>query len=143
MLLALWVGGTWAIGLLVAPALFHLLDSRSLAGDIAGALFTRIHLVAVVAAILLAVLGVMCEGLRWLRGWRAWALFAVVAVAAVFELALAPAIADLRSTQAIHVAGSDAHARFRLLHGASAALYLFNGVLGMVLVVAGATRRGD
>jgi len=143
MLLALWVGGTWTIGLLVAPALFQLLDSRVLAGDVAGVLFTRIHVVAVVAALLLVVLGVMREGPIWLRGWRAWALLATVVVVAVFELVLSPAISELRSSQAMHVAGSDAYARFRLLHGTSAALYLLNGVIGLVLVAAGVTRRGN
>jgi hypothetical protein len=38
----LWVGGLWAIGFLVAPSLFHALDDRALAGDLAGRFLTLI-----------------------------------------------------------------------------------------------------
>ena len=39
----LWVGGLWAIGLIVAPLLFHTLSDRSQAGTLAGQFFTTIR----------------------------------------------------------------------------------------------------
>lgn len=38
----LWVGALWAIGLIVAPLLFHTLTDRSQAGMLAGQFFTTI-----------------------------------------------------------------------------------------------------
>jgi hypothetical protein len=140
-LLALWVGGLWAVGLLAAPALFQMLDSRSLAGDVAGHLFSRIHLFGLVAAAVLVFLALARDGARWLRGWRAWILLAMIAVTAAFELALSPAIAELRADAATRIAGSAAHARFRVLHGTASAAYLLNCLLGLVMVVAGLAGR--
>jgi len=40
VLLALWVGGIWTIGYLVAPVLFTTLDDRSVAALVAGRLFS-------------------------------------------------------------------------------------------------------
>src|SRR5260221_13284845 len=40
--ITLWVGGLWAIGLIVAPLLFHSLGDRSQAGMLAGLFFTAI-----------------------------------------------------------------------------------------------------
>ena len=39
VLLTLWVGGLWAIGYMVAPALFATLEDRALAGNLAGLMF--------------------------------------------------------------------------------------------------------
>jgi len=39
--LTIWAGGTWIIGYLVAPTLFAVLPTASLAGQIAGHLFNR------------------------------------------------------------------------------------------------------
>ncbi|HEV7822096.1 MAG TPA: DUF4149 domain-containing protein, partial [Burkholderiales bacterium] len=40
--LTLWIGGLWAIGYIVAPTLFYSVADRTLAGMLAGKLFTLI-----------------------------------------------------------------------------------------------------
>ena len=42
ILIALWVGGMWAIGYMAAPVLFASLGDRQLAGMVAGKLFALI-----------------------------------------------------------------------------------------------------
>jgi hypothetical protein len=51
--LTIWTGGTWIIGYLVAPALFAVLPTASLAGQIAGHLFNRMAFVSMGCLLLL------------------------------------------------------------------------------------------
>ena len=45
-----WVGALWSIGYLAAPALFHTLADKQLAGMLAGKLFTLVAYVGIVSA---------------------------------------------------------------------------------------------
>jgi len=53
ILLTLWVGGLWAIGYIVAPALFANLEDRALAGTLAGVMFNIIAWVGLACGSLL------------------------------------------------------------------------------------------
>jgi hypothetical protein len=55
ILIALWVGGMWAIGYLAAPVLFASLGDRQLAGMVAGKLFALIGWVGLGSAAYLLV----------------------------------------------------------------------------------------
>ena len=61
ILLTLWVGGLWVIGFVVAPTLFATLPETSMAGTVAGSLFTSISRIGLLcgSALLLLV---------WLQG---------------------------------------------------------------------------
>ena len=50
-LIALWVGGMWIGGYLVAPLLFNLLENRQLAGTVGGAMFSAIDRVGLVCGL--------------------------------------------------------------------------------------------
>ena len=129
VLLTLWVGGLWVSGFIVAPLLFAGLESRALAGTLAGNLFS-----------VMSYIGLACGTLLLAFSWRQrrhqvpyrplWVIVAMLLLVIVGEFVLAPMIAQLRS------AGLVDTPRFGQLHGLAAVLFIGNCVLGLVLVVA-------
>jgi len=129
ILLSLWVGGLWAIGYIVAPALFANLEDRALAGTLAGVMFDIIAWVGLVCASLLLLANQLRHpGCRF--NWRALVLLVMLALIVVGKFILAPMIAELRD------AGSVASADFARLHGAASVIYLVNSLLGLALLAA-------
>lgn len=127
LLLTLWIGGLWVVGFVVAPTLFATLPETSMAGTVAGSLFTsisRIGLVCGSTLLLLAWLQKVCGERR--RELLVVALMFVLIV--IGEFVLAPMIGDLRST------GQTGGERFGQLHGLATVLYGVNCLLGLVLV---------
>ena len=127
ILLTLWVGGMWAIGYIVAPALFSSLDDRALAGSLAGVMFRSIAWIGLFCAILL-LLGnqLRCAGRR--LNWRAVVLVVMLLLILVGQFLLTPMISNLRA------AGAADAAAFAWAHGAASLLYMVNSLLGLLLV---------
>ncbi len=96
-LIALWVGGMWIGGYLVAPLLFNLLENRPLAGTVAGAMVSVIDRVGLVCGLALVGLALWRAGHRWLRQWRAWMLGAMLALIVVGEFVLLPLIQNMHA----------------------------------------------
>jgi hypothetical protein len=127
ILLTLWIGGLWVVGFVVAPTLFATLPETSMAGTVAGSLFTsisRIGLLCGSALLLLAWLQHACNERR--RELLVIALMFVLIVGG--EFVLAPMIGELRT------AGQTGSVRFGQLHGLATVLYGVNCLLGLVLV---------
>ncbi len=140
ILLTLWVGGTWAIGYLAVPSLFHALDDRQLAGALAGNMFTAIYVVGAVATIALLGGAFYNSGARAVRAWRTWVMIgALVLIAAAFFI-IQPMMQDLKAAGL--APGSDAAAQFGRLHGVSSLMYMVTSVLGLVLVIFGLRPEG-
>jgi hypothetical protein len=132
-----WVGGLWAIGYLAAPTLFaQLSDNRTLAGQLAGEMFTWT-----------AWLGIGCAAYLLLfvlfrRGWRLFSspVFWLVLVMLLLTLAghfgIQPILAELKA-QALprEVMQSVMRDRFAAWHGVSSILYLIVSALGAALVL--------
>ena len=129
-LLTLWVGGMWAIGYIVAPILFTVLDDRQLAGMIAGHTFTAISYVGLVCGSLLLIGGAYSRG--W-KHWRHTMLLLMLVVVCIGQFILQPMMAELK-VQGI-VEGSAVAATFGKLHGVASILFLINSIAGLVLVV--------
>ena len=129
ILLTLWVGGLWAIGYIVAPALFANLEDRALAGSLAGVMFEIIAYVGLLCGGLLLVFNQMRNSRR--LNWRALVLLLMLLLIAVGQFYLAPMIAGLRSQ------GLADSVQFGRLHGVAASGYLLTSLLGLVLVIAG------
>ena len=129
ILLSLWVGGLWAIGYIVAPALFANLDDRALAGTLAGVMFGIIAWVGLVCAALLLLANQLRHAGQRLN-WRALVLLVMLVLVVVGKFVLAPMIADMRAT------GGVESAAFARLHGAASIAYLINSVLGLALLAA-------
>jgi hypothetical protein len=120
-LLALWVGGTWCLGYMVAPTLFSLLEDRALAGSIAGRLF---ELQALLGLVCCAVPLAMRPG-RWVR----WLLLLLLASLLIQILLLQPMMTDLGSS------ARSADPAFVRLHGVAVLLYLLQSLAGLGILL--------
>ena len=130
ILLTIWVGGMWAIGYIVAPILFNVLDDRQLAGMIAGHTFTAMSYVGLVCGSLLLIGG------AYSRGWKQWrhgVLLLMLIIVCVGQFVLQPMMAELKAQGLVE--GSAAAATFGKLHGVASILFLINSIAGLVLVI--------
>ena len=144
ILLTLWVGGLWATGYLVAPLLFHMLDDRRLAGEIAGRMFSAMNYLGLACGMLLLLAVVYQAGRDWARTWQLWVLVAMLLLVSVGEFVLQPLIHALKAaTPEGFIRGSAPAARFGMLHGISSLLFLITSLLGLALVACGLKQNSD
>jgi hypothetical protein len=130
ILLTLWVGGLWAIGYMVAPALFANLEDRALAGSLAGVMFDIIAYIGLVCGALLLLFNQLrSPGRRF--NWRALVLTGMLLLVMIGEFYVAPEIAGLRAQ------GLSDSPVFARLHGVASVAYLVTSLLGLSLVIAG------
>jgi len=83
VLLALWVGGIWTIGYLVAPVLFTTLPDRSVAALVAGRLFSDSAVIGMYLGSVLMVL-LLADGKPLKRFWWLLPLYVVAEITARF-----------------------------------------------------------
>lgn len=135
-LIALWVGGMWAIGYLAAPVLFASLGDRQLAGMVAGKLFTLIGWVGLAsAAYLLIFLVSHWRGQAFKRAVF-WLVILMALMAAASQFGIQPLMAQLKADALPReVMESVLRDRFAAWHGISSILYLMQSLLGLWLVV--------
>ena len=125
VLLVLWAGSLWSVGLWVAPTLFFAQSDRHLAGMLAGRIFT----VEAYLAVAVAVLAVMLPG----RSKFLWG-YAAAALLAVNEWALRPVMETARAR------GAFGGLTFGAWHGVSTVLYAL-ACLALLSVVWNQDRR--
>ena len=135
ILLTIWVGSMWAIGYIVAPVLFQMLE-KSVAGNVAGQLFSIVSYVGIFSATALILNIVMQQGFHKSH-WQLWVLLAMLVLIVIGQFVLQPMMADLKAL-GITV---DNKSEFGRLHGISSVLFLFNSLAGLALVVFGLTRK--
>jgi hypothetical protein len=132
----LWVGGMWAVGLVVAPLLFARLGDRALAGLMAGKLFSVVAWTGIACATYLIVY--RCARFRGacLGQGFFWVALAMLALTLTGEFGVQPLLAALKA-QALpkEVMESVLRDRFMTWHGVASVLYLVQSALGMALVV--------
>lgn len=143
LLLTVWVGAMWAIGYLAAPVLFASIESRMVAGAIAGTLFTSVSWI-----------GFVCGGLILLLQWHAGArgldavaISAVVimlVITSIGQFGLQPMMADIKAQfpAGVEMSG-DLRARFGLLHGVSSTLFLIVSLFGLLAVWRSVPQRAN
>lgn len=131
IVLSLWVGGMWAIGYIVAPTLFSLLE-KSVAGNVAGQLFTTMSYVGLVCGGLLLVGAVSRLGMDVRRNWVFWVLVLMLFIIVISQFVLQPMMAELRAAGITDLNRSE----FGKLHGVASVLFLINSLLGLALVSA-------
>ncbi len=117
ILLTLWVGGLWITGYLVVPTLFAMLDSRMLAGDLAGRIFTLTGWLGLACGGVLLLVVLLRSGQLWVRAWRVWVLVSMLTIVVMGLFVLQPQMQALK-LQGI-VAGSVQAVAFGRLHGVS------------------------
>jgi hypothetical protein len=133
--IAIWVGGLWTVGYLVAPTLFYHLDDRMLAGMLAGKMFSHI-----------AWLGLVCGG--WLLLFRLnrfggavlkqgffWIVLAMLLLTVAQQFGIQPVLQQLKDQAGPKdVMESLFRDRFATWHGISSVVYLVESLLGLALV---------
>jgi MFS family permease len=131
-----WVGSLLAIGFIAAPLLFARIADRTVAGALAGDMFT------ITAWVGLACGAYLILYLLAVKGWRAfqsgvfWIVLLMLALAAAGHFGVQPILAQLK-TDALprQVMESALRDRFATWHGVSSALYLVQTLLGIALLV--------
>jgi hypothetical protein len=133
--LTLWTGGQWAIGYIVAPALFYTLEDRAQAGALAGRLFTLIAYVGIACASYLLLFRLARFGGAGLKHGVFWVVLIMLLLVIAGEFGVQPILAGLKD-QALPkgVMESVFRDRFAAWHGVASVLYLIQSALGVLLV---------
>jgi hypothetical protein len=131
ILLTIWVGGMWAIGYIVAPVLFQMLD-KPVAGNVAGQLFSIMSYVGLFSGCALILNILVQQGIN-AKHWQLWGLVMMLLLTLIGQFVLQPMMAELKS------AGLSAEnaTQFGRLHGAASVLFLVNSLAGLALVISG------
>lgn len=137
ILLTVWIGGMWAVGYVVAPTLFTMLEDRALAGSIAGRLFTVMSYLGLVCGGLLLINLFVEHGKTLLHQWRGAVLAGMLLIICIGQFVLQPKMVALRDAG---LSGVNA-AAFGRLHGTSSVLFLLNSLGGLALVIFGVRSR--
>ena len=138
ILLTLWIGGMWAIGYIVAPVLFKMLE-RQVAGNIAGQLFTIMSYIGLLCGILLLTSLIYRVGFsNWLQ-WRVLLIVAMLVIILIGQFVLQPMMVELKAAGLT----GDIKAQFGRLHGISSILFMANSLAGLALVIYGLTGKTD
>ncbi len=130
ILLTLWVGGMWVVGYLVAPTLFSMLE-KSVAGNVAGQLFTLLSYLGLFCGSLLTIGLVSRIGVEVIQHWMFWVLLIMLVIILIGQFALQPMMAELKATGLTDLNRSE----FGKLHGIASVLFLINSLLGLSLVI--------
>lgn len=131
----LWVGALWAIGFVAAPVLFRELSDRSLAGNLAGALFAITAWIGIGAASYALLFLIGREGARALKLAAFWLIVVMLLLTLAGHFGVTPIISQLKAAAfPREVMESVLRDRFVAWHGVSSVLYLIESVLGVGLV---------
>lgn len=134
--MTLWVGGLWAVGYLVAPALFHHLpQDRMQAGMLAGYMFTYIAWFGLVAGAWLLLFRLNRFGGAALKQGFFWIALLMILLTIAQHWGIQPILQQLKD-QAMpkDVMESLFRDRFATWHGISSVIYLIESLLGLALV---------
>jgi hypothetical protein len=132
---ALWVGGLWAVGYLVAPMLFHSLDDRMLAGMLAGKMFSGIAWVGIVCAAWLLMFRFARFGADALKQGFFWIAVLMLLLTLAGHFGIQPILVQLKEAALPKdVMESLFRDRFATWHGVSSVVYLIQSLLGLALV---------
>lgn len=136
IVIALWAGGQWVVGFLVAPLLFKSAADRQVAGELAGVMFTAMAFLGLGCALYLLVYRLAGGGLGAMRRPVFWVIGLMVALILAGQFGVQPILAGLKE-QALprQVMESVFRDRFATWHGIASILYLVESVLAAALVL--------
>lgn len=135
LLLTIWVGSLLAIGYLAVPVLFHSLEDKILAGQLAGQMFHIVNLIGITSGFVLLLLAYMQDSQGFIRQRRTWHIIAMLLLTLIAMLILQPQMEAIKAQTGWHDI-AELKAQFGRLHGISSVLYLLTSIFGVVLVVA-------
>jgi MFS family permease len=134
--IAAWVGGMLAIGYIAAPVLFAQLADRTMAGNLAGAMFSVTAWVGLACGSYIVLFILVRKGWRAILSGIFWIVVAMLALTAAGHFGIQPVLAQLKADalprQVMESAMRD---RFAAWHGVSSIVYLVQSLLGLALVL--------
>ncbi len=134
--LTAWVGGFWIIGYVVVPTLFYSLDSRTMAGQIAGRLFEVSGWVGLALGGFVLFFLVLQRGVAALRSLSFWLVMLMLIITAVSLFGIQPLMAQMKlDVLPLDIMESPLRERFATWHGISSSLYLFQSLLAAGLLL--------
>jgi predicted cobalt transporter CbtA len=126
----------WTVGYVVAPTLFGMIGDRTLAGNLAGRLFTLVAWIGLASAAYLLVFQLLRQRWRALRSGLFWVVVAMALMTLASQFGIQPLMAQMKADAwPREVMSSVLRDRFATWHGVSSVLYLVQSVLGIVLVL--------
>ena len=141
--ISIWVGGLLAIGYLAAPILFAQLSDRTLAGNLAGAMFSAVAWVGIACGTYLLVFLLATKGWRAVKVGVFWIVLIMLGLTLAGHFGIQPILAQLKADALPRqVMESALRDRFATWHGVSSILYLLQSLLGIALVVQQERGRG-
>jgi hypothetical protein len=135
---ALWAGGIWVSGYLVAPLLFRAAPDRQIAGNLAGTIFTAMAFLGLACAAYILVYRLGRSGLQAMKQGGFWVVVAMVALVVAGQFGVQPILSSLKE-QALprEVMESVFRDRFATWHGVASILYVIQSLLAVGLVLLG------
>ncbi len=140
ILQTLWVGGLWAVGVLVAPILFSSLpENRALAGFLAGRMFLAMAWLGIISGAYLTVYALYRTGLRAMQDGNFWLVVLMLGLTMVNSFAIHPWIAGLKAQAALAARGVFGGG-FDTAHALSTLIYLLVCLLGLAIIIRTGTK---
>lgn len=133
LIIVAWVGGLWAVGLLVAPVLFTSLP-RMTAGMVAGRLFTAMAWIGIISSLLILTSYYLEYGFRAFKRLAGYVVLVMLLCVLISHFGITPAIEELK-----RVANDANNERllgidFVFWHAVSSIVYYVLCALGVILV---------
>jgi hypothetical protein len=131
-----WVGALWAIGYLAAPTLFYALQDRSVAGMLAGKMFSLVAYVGMISAFYLLTQRLISVGTSSLKQSFFWVVILMLLLTLAGHFGIQPVLAGLKAqAMPADVMQSVFASRFKTWHGVASIAYLIESLLGIFLVL--------
>ena len=132
IVLTFWIGGIWATGYLIVPVIFKSLSMNTVAGQVAGNIFTVMSWAGLASALMLGLSYWFIDRSRW----RFVVLLVMFILVLINLFVLAPQIDGIRETVGVALqSGSEIYRKFAMLHGIASGLFLVVSLLGLLLVI--------
>lgn len=133
--IALWVGGMLVTGFVVAPVLFRQIADRTLAGNLAGELFSVMAWVGVGCGVYLMAFLTAQRRRSVLQSSLFWIVLIMLIGVLAGKFGVQPVLAQLKhDAWPLPVMESPLRDHFAIWHQISSGLFLLQSVLGLLLV---------
>ncbi len=141
IVITLWVGALWAVGVTAYILFTSLPTDTQLAGMLAGKLFSLVSYCGLFSGFYLLIHRLLGYGTRALKQGYFWAAFVMLVLVAFGHFGIQPLLAQLKSQALLSgalngdVMQSVFASRFKNWHGIASVAYVLECLLGFVLVL--------
>lgn len=135
IVITLWVGALWMTAI-TASVLFKTLPDRTVAGQVAGQLFSIVSYIGMGSAVWLLLSSLLSHGLSAFKSSLFWVVLLMGILVCIGEFGIQPLLAQLKaSALPKDVMQSVFAKRFSHWHGIASIAYLLECLLGIWLVI--------